>query len=226
MMNRNFSELIERSLAKDRLDLLHRLAEEAEARQMPLYIVGGSVRDLVLGRRLNDFDLTVEGDAIALARSLASKHGGGVTAHQKFGTAKWFLPETLKTDHDTLDLISARSETYKHPAALPTVRLGSLADDLRRRDFTINALAVRLDGSHFGELRDDLNGLDDLQKGMIRVLHPRSFIDDPTRMYRAVRYEGRYGFKIVQDTLALIPQAFIEEFNLLILEVHQPQDPA
>jgi tRNA nucleotidyltransferase (CCA-adding enzyme) len=207
MMNRNFSELIERSLAKDRLDLLHRLAEEAEARQMPLYIVGGSVRDLVLGRRLNDFDLTVEGDAITLARSLASKYGGGVTAHQKFGTAKWFLPETFKTDHDTLDLISARSETYKHPAALPTVKLGSLADDLRRRDFTINALAIRLDGSHFGELRDDLNGLDDLQKGMIRVLHPRSFIDDPTRMYRAGRYEGRYGFKIVQDTLALIPQA-------------------
>jgi tRNA nucleotidyltransferase (CCA-adding enzyme) len=214
-MNRNLSELIERSLSKDRLDLLHRLAEEAEARQMPLYIVGGSVRDLVLGRRLNDFDLTVEGDAIALARSLASKHGGGVTAHQKFGTAKWFLPEPLKTDHDTLDLISARSETYKHPAALPTVKLGSLGDDLRRRDFTINALAVRLDGSHFGELRDDLNGLDDLQKGMIRVLHPRSFIDDPTRMYRAVRYEGRYGFKIAQDTLALIPQArpFVEKLS-------------
>jgi len=169
----------------------------------------------VLGRRLNDFDLTVEGDAIALARALASNHGGGMTAHKKFGTAKWFLPENLKMDHDTLDLISARSETYKHPAALPAVKLGSLADDLRRRDFTINALAVRLDGSHFGELHDDLNGMDDLQKGMIRVLHPRSFMDDPTRMYRAVRYEGRYGFKIDEDTLALIPEArpFVEKLS-------------
>jgi len=213
--NRNLSELIERSLSKDRLDLLHRLAQEAETRQMPLYIVGGSVRDLVLGRRLNDFDLTVEGDAIALAHALASKHGGLVTAHKKFGTAKWFLPEKLKTDHDTLDLISARSEIYKHPAALPTVKLGSLADDLRRRDFTINALAVRLDGSHFGELRDDLQGIEDLQKGLIRVLHPRSFIDDPTRIYRAVRYERRYGFKIAEDTLTLIPEArpFVEKLS-------------
>jgi tRNA nucleotidyltransferase (CCA-adding enzyme) len=162
--NRNLSELIERSLSKDRLDLLHLLADQAEARQVPLYIVGGSVRDLVLGRRLNDFDLTVEGDAIALARSLASKHGGGVTAHKKFGTAKWFLPEILKTYHDTLDVISARSEAYEHPAALPTVKLGSLAEDLRRRDFTINALAIRLEGSHFGELRDDLHGAEDLEK--------------------------------------------------------------
>jgi tRNA nucleotidyltransferase (CCA-adding enzyme) len=214
-MNRNLSELIERSLSKDQLDLLHILADEAQARHLPLYMVGGSVRDLLLGRHLNDFDLTVEGDAIALARSLASKHGGGVTAHKKFGTAKWFLPEKLKMDHDALDLISARSETYKHPAALPTVKLGSLGDDLRRRDFTINALAVRLDGSHFGKLRDDLNGLEDLQNGLIRVLHPRSFIDDPTRMYRAVRYEGRYGFKIADDTLWLIPEArpFVEKLS-------------
>jgi tRNA nucleotidyltransferase (CCA-adding enzyme) len=176
------------------------------------------VRDLVLGRRLNDFDLTVEGDAIALARSLAAKHGGEVTVHKKFGTAKWFLPahltpfDTLRaapdtSTPDTLDLISARSETYKHPVALPTVKPGTLTDDLRRRDFTINALAIRLDGSHFGELRDDLTGLDDLQKKLIRVLHPGSFIDDPTRMYRAVRYAGRYEFRIAEDTLALIPQA-------------------
>ena len=184
-------------------------------RGLPLYIVGGSVRDLVLGHRLNDFDLTLEGNAIALARSLASKHGGTITAHTKFGTANWLLPDHLKIDHPTLDLISARSETYKHPAALPTVKLGSIADDLRRRDFTINALAVRLDDAQFGELRDDLNGMDDLQKGIIRVLHPRSFIDDPTRMYRAIRYEGRYGFKIAEGTLALIAEAraFVERLS-------------
>jgi len=213
--NRNLSEIIERSLPKDRLDLLRLLAGQAEAHPVPLYIVGGSVRDLLLGRRLNDFDLIVEGDAIALGRALSSKYGGAVTAHTKFGTAKWFLPESLKTDHQALDLISARSETYKYPAALPTVKRGRIADDLRRRDFTINALAVRLDGSHFGELRDDLKGAEDLQQGMIRVLHSHSFIDDPTRMYRAVRYEVRYGFKIAEDTIALIPEArpFVEKLS-------------
>jgi tRNA nucleotidyltransferase (CCA-adding enzyme) len=182
---------------------------------VPLYMVGGSVRDLLLGRRLNDFDFIVEGDAIALGRGLSSKYGGAVTAHTKFGTAKWFLPESLKADHEALDLISARAETYKHPAALPTVKRGRIADDLRRRDFTINALAVRLDGSHFGELRDDLNGAEDLQNGIIRVLHPGSFIDDPTRMYRAVRYAERYGFKIAEDTLILIPEArsFVEKLS-------------
>jgi tRNA nucleotidyltransferase (CCA-adding enzyme) len=194
-------------LSADRMRLLQLVTDESTRRGLPLYSVGGSVRDLVLGRPFNDFDLTVEGDAIALARSLVSKHGGSVTPHTKFGTAKWFLPEHLKTDHDTLDLISARSETYRHPASLPTVRFGSIEEDLRRRDFSINALALRLDGAHFGELRDDHKGIEDLQNGIVRVLHPRSFIDDPTRMYRAVRYEGRYGFKIADDTLALLPEA-------------------
>jgi tRNA nucleotidyltransferase (CCA-adding enzyme) len=214
-MEHNYSQILEKSLDSARRELLNLVREEAAQRGNPLFIVGGSVRDLVLGRPLNDFDLTLEGDAIAFARALASKHGGGVTAHPKFGTAKWFLPENLRTGGHTLDLISARSETYKHPAALPTVKLGSITDDLRRRDFTINALAIRLDGSHFGELRDELNGVEDIQKGTIRVLHPRSFIDDPTRMYRAARYEGRYGFKLSEDTLALIPEArgFIEKLS-------------
>jgi len=217
-VEQNYSDLLEKSLDAARLALLHLVRDEATQRELPLYIVGGSVRDLVLDRHLNDFDLTVEGDAITLARSLAARHGGGVTAHAKFGTAKWFLPKALKPEaetHDTLDLISARSETYRYPAALPTVEPGSISDDLRRRDFTINALAIRLDGSHFGELRDDLNGLEDLQKEIVRVLHPRSFMDDPTRMYRAVRYEGRYGFRITDDTLALLPEArpFIEKLS-------------
>ena len=207
MNNQNFAARVGDSLGEERLRLLHLVAEEATASGLPLYFVGGAVRDLVLGRPINDFDLTVEGDAIALARSLSHKHGGGVTAHTKFGTAKWFLPRHLKDDYDTLDLISARSETYKFPAALPTVKLGTIEDDLRRRDFTINAMAIRLDGAHFGKLRDDLDGMQDLQKNVIRVLHPDSFVDDPTRMYRAVRYEVRYGFQLAEDTLARIPQA-------------------
>src|SRR5512142_2395887 len=120
---------MEQSLSKDRWDLLQLVREEATQRGVPLYIVGGSVRDLLLGHRLNDFDLTVEGDAIRLARALVSKHGGKLTDHTKFGTAKWFLPPHPTPKHlvpdtstpDALDLISARSETYKHPAALPTV---------------------------------------------------------------------------------------------------------
>ena len=127
-----------------------------------------------------------------------------MTAHVRFGTAQWFLPGS---DRHALDFISTRSETYKHSAALPTVNPGTLADDLVRRDFTINTLALRLDGEHWGELRDDLGGLDDLKRGLVRVLHPESFQDDPTRLFRAVRYEQRYGFQIVPETLSLMPPA-------------------
>ena len=188
MSSQNLAELLKRSLGEERQQLLQSVLEEATQRNLPLYIVGGAVRDMMLERPVNDFDLTVEGNAIDLARALSKKHGGGVTAHTKFGTAKWFLAPELKADHSTLDLVTARSETYQHPAALPTVAFGTIADDLRRRDFTINAMALRLDGEHFGELRDDFQGMDDLQKGIVRVLHPGSFIDDPTRLYRAVRY--------------------------------------
>ncbi len=215
MDSHNLAELLKRSLGEGRLRLIQLVLDEATQRNLPLYIVGGAVRDLALERPVNDFDLTAEGDAIVLARALSKKHGGGVTAHTKFGTAKWFLPQDLKADHDTLDLVSARSETYQHPAALPTIASATIAEDLRRRDFSINAMALRLDGTHFGELRDDFHGMDDLQKGIVRVLHPRSFLDDPTRMYRAVRYEGRYAFKIADETLALIPEArpFVEKLS-------------
>ncbi len=205
------------ALPSERLSLLRTVAAEAAARRMPIYIVGGFVRDLLLGYPATDFDLVVEGDAIAFARGLAEKHGGKVTAHTRFGTAQWFLPESLVIRRgasgtpdsllSTLDLISARSESYVHPGALPKVKLGTLTDDLRRRDFTVNTLALRLDGDYFGELRDDLGGLEDLRRGQIRVLHPRSFVDDPTRIFRAVRYEQRYGFRITPETLVLIPEA-------------------
>lgn len=214
-VERNLSSLLETSLDAARLDLIRRVAQESAALGFPIYLVGGFVRDLLLGGPSLDFDLVVEGDAIKLARFLAKKYGGKVTAHEKFGTAKIDIRDWGIGDRDSVknyslfsvDLISARGETYKHPAALPTVKMGSIADDVRRRDFTINTLVVRLDDAHFGELRDDLGGLADLERGLVRVLHPHSFVDDPTRMYRAVRYEVRYGFKIVEDTLRLIPEA-------------------
>jgi tRNA nucleotidyltransferase (CCA-adding enzyme) len=203
----NLADHLVTSLTSDMFDLIRLVKADAERLGFPLYIIGGSVRDLMLKSSIKDFDLTVEGDAIKLARSLAKKHGGKVTAHTKFGTAKWFLPKELAHSADALDLISARSETYAHSAALPTVEMGNMDEDIRRRDFTINTLALRLDDPHFGELRDDLNGMDDLKAGIVRVLHDNSFIDDPTRMYRAVRYAERYGFKLADETQALIPDA-------------------
>jgi tRNA nucleotidyltransferase (CCA-adding enzyme) len=177
---------------------------------MRAYLVGGFVRDAMLGRAVNDFDLVFEGDATKLARVLARTHGGRVTVHQAFHTATWFVDD----DH-FIDLISARAETYEHPAALPTVQLGSLADDLRRRDFTINAMALCLDEDRYGELADPLGGREDLRHGLIRVLHPRSFVDDPTRLFRAVRYAARYGFELAPETEALIPSAlaYVDELS-------------
>jgi tRNA nucleotidyltransferase (CCA-adding enzyme) len=210
-----FSSLLQ-SMSPEQGKLLRVVSQKATSFGLPLYIVGGFVRDLLLGQSGLDFDLVIEGDAIQFALSLAREHGGNVTSHRRFGTAQWFLPESLvvrkqsdgsHTQLSTLDLISARSETYMHPSALPSVHMGSIADDLRRRDFSINTLAIRLDGEHFGELLDDLGGLGDLEAGLIRVLHPQSFFDDPTRLIRVVRYEQRYGFKIVPETLALILDA-------------------
>jgi tRNA nucleotidyltransferase (CCA-adding enzyme) len=213
----NLSTRLLQVLTPEQGSLLHAIAGEAARQHLPLYIVGGFVRDLLLGLPGLDFDLVVEGDAVSFARSLSRKYGGKITAHTRFGTAIWDLEdsrwESLQISSDkavharTLDLISARSESYKHPAALPTVKRGTLTDDLLRRDFTINTLALRLDGEHLGELRDDLGGLDDLQAGLVRVLHPASFMDDPTRLVRLVRYEQRYGFRVAPETQGLIPGA-------------------
>ena len=193
---------LNQALSTDQLGLVRKVADAAAARQVPLYLVGGFIRDLLLGIPATDFDLVVEGAAIPFAQALAAQYGGRVTAHVRFGTAQWFLPGS---GHRALDFISTRSETYKHPAALPTVKAGGLMDDLMRRDFTINTLAIRLDGEHWGELRDELGGQADLNKGLVRVLHPQSFMDDPTRLFRAVRYEQRYRFQIVPETLSMMP---------------------
>jgi len=208
------------------LALFRAVAAAAESQGMPLYVVGGYVRDLLLKRPSLDFDLVVEGDAIALARALRKKYGGRVVAHRKFGTAKWEMAavrerlaqqlaslihegQTLNPADfpESLDLVTARTEHYPHPAALPVVSRGSIKDDLHRRDFTINTLAVRLDGDHEGELLDYWGGLDDLEQGLIRVLHDQSFVDDPTRMLRAVRFEQRFGFTIEPRTLQWLAEA-------------------
>lgn len=213
-MGQNVSDLLERSLNSSRLELLHLLAYQASSLQMPLYLVGGVVRDVLLGRAVKDFDLVVEGNSAQLAESVLKRYGGRIMVHSRFGTATWVVNEsTFKRltvpalqipDADmSFDLISARSETYAQPGALPTVKFSTIDDDLRRRDFTINAMAVRLDGHHFGDIFDPLNGKADLENKNINVLHRRSFIDDPTRMFRAARYAERYGFRIARETWGL-----------------------
>ncbi len=184
--------------------LLKSVAKQAVRLHLPLYLVGGFVRDLLLGQPAQDLDLVVEGDAIRLAQAVAAQQGGRITYHSRFKTAQWFPPPAQGIP-EFVDFISARSELYKHPAALPVVKPGSLVDDLQRRDFTLNTLAIRLDGAHYGELIDEIGGLEDLQAGIVRALHSQSFIDDPTRMFRMVRYEIRYGFKVAPETLTLVP---------------------
>ena len=179
--------------------LLRQIDSQAAALGLPAYLVGGGVRDILLGQPALDLDIVVEGNAIQLANALSSKYGGVLTTHTKFRTATWQPPEG-----PPLDLITARRETYRAPATLPDITPSTLADDLARRDFSINTLALRLADSTLVDLH---NARADLQNGAIRVLHPQSFIDDPTRLYRAVRYEIRYGFTIAPDTLALIPPA-------------------
>ncbi len=214
----NLASRLEAILPQPRLALLQRIADIAAREKAALYIVGGFVRDLLLDYPSLDFDLVVEGDGISLAKSVQEVYGGRVTSHNRFGTAKWFLdvdsfadlgePDELQEAFpDALDFITARTEFYTHPSALPTVEQSSIKLDLHRRDFTINTLALRLDGRHYGELYDYWGGLDDLKQKHLKVLHSLSFVDDPTRILRAVRYEQRYDFKIDARTRQLLFEA-------------------
>ena len=172
----------------------------------PAYLVGGPVRDALLDARLSDLDFTVAGPAPALAHQVAARLGpdSRVTVHPRFGTATVALSPDDSGGH--LDLVTARRECYPRPGQLPQVAPGSIADDLARRDFSINAMALPLTPGD-GELLDPQGGLADLESGIIRILHPRSFIDDPTRMLRAVRYEQRFGFRIDAPTLTAMSHA-------------------
>ena len=181
---------------RERLSTLGGLARIRDAAgELPTYLVGGAVRDLLLGRERADLDVVVEGDAAALAERL----GGETVSHERFGTAKVTL------DGVELDLASARAESYARPGALPEVRLAGLEQDLARRDFTINAMAVPLHREP--ELIDPHGGREDLERGIIRVLHPSSFVDDPTRALRAARYAARFGFGVEPDTERLAREA-------------------
>jgi len=214
-MGRNYSDLLKKSLDGARLELLHLLAYQAALLRMPLYLVGGVVRDILLGRAVNDFDLVVDGSSAEFAEYIVRKFGGKILIHSKFMTATWVLNEItferlkvpilqLSNVPISFDFASARTEMYAQPGALPTVKRSTIDADLYRRDFTINAMALRLDGEDFGGLFDPLGGQKDLDDKLIRVLHAQSFVDDPTRIFRAVRYAVRYGFEIAPETLNLV----------------------
>ena len=167
----------------------------------PTFLVGGAVRDLLRGAGSVDLDLAVEGSARNTARALAQRLAGEVREHERFGTA------TVAADGLSFDLAATRRESYERPGALPVVEPAPLAEDLGRRDFSINAMAVGLTGDDLGHLYDPHGGLDDLRAGVVRVLHDRSFIDDPTRLLRALRYEARLSFGMDEDTEKLALRA-------------------
>lgn len=230
---RDLSRVMRSRLSRPLLDLLGRAGALGDRLGVNVYAVGGFVRDLVLSRPSADFDdvdLVVEGDGIAFARELAQELGGRVREHKTFMTA-------LVIYHDEdgreqrLDVATARLEYYEYPAALPTVELSSIKMDLFRRDFTINAMALRLNAAAFGHLVDFFGGRNDIQKKIIRVIHALSFIEDPTRILRAVRFEQRYGFRISIQGEKLIKNALslklverlsgsriVHELNLLFHE--------
>jgi len=224
--HRNVKGLMRSRLPHQVVKLLEEAGQLADRLGISLYVVGGCVRDLLLGIENLDLDLVVEGDGIAFARKLAELKEARVTTHERFGTAVIVLPDGFK-----LDVATARTEYYEYPTALPTVEQSSIKKDLYRRDFTINALAVRLNAKGFAEVLDFYGGQRDLNDKVVRVLHGLSFIEDPTRVFRAVRFEVRFGFHLGRDTLALIGGAvkmnvfqrlsghrLLEELRLLLSE--------
>ena len=184
--------------------ILNLLYEIGEVAGKNAYLVGGFVRDLLLKRPSLDIDIVIEGDAIRVAETMCDRWNGTLEVHPQFGTAT-VTPQNI--DLPKVDFVTARSETYQGAGTLPIVQSGTLTDDLHRRDFSINALAMRLDTNAFGAIVDETGGLEDLEAGIIRVLHKQSFIDDPTRIFRATRYAGRYNFRIAETDEALIREA-------------------
>ncbi|MGA9752397.1 MAG: CBS domain-containing protein [Acidobacteriota bacterium] len=196
---KEIGHLMRGAFPPEELGRLKSLGALAEAAGTPCLLVGGAVRDLLLGRPVQDVDFVVEGDAVELAEAWARREGGRIRAHRAFGTALWIRPGGSHWDFAT-----ARAEYYETPAALPTVAHAALYQDLYRRDFTINTLALYLTPERFGEVLDLFGGVRDLKAGRIRVLHGLSFVEDPTRAFRAVRFSVRLGFTLPTETEQLI----------------------
>jgi len=194
----NLAWQIEQYLPQQLLGVVRNISGQATKLGQTAYLVGGVVRDLLLGYSSFDLDLVVEGDAVKLAQKMAEITEAKLLTHPRFGTAKFIY------SNFTLDIATARGETYARPGALPVVTPGTLKDDLSRRDFSINAMAIALTSNDYGELVDPYQGKNDLEHRLIRILHPKSFSDDATRILRAIRYEQRLHFELEPQTAQLL----------------------
>ncbi|SMC23154.1 tRNA nucleotidyltransferase (CCA-adding enzyme) [Desulfacinum hydrothermale DSM 13146] len=199
---KNVTSVLAEQLPREIIGLLRRFGELGQELHYKVYAVGGFVRDLLLRRPNLDIDIVVEGDGIRFAKAFAEREGIRARCHKKFNTAVLIFDERLK-----VDVATARLEYYQYPAALPVVQFGSLKMDLYRRDFTINTLALALNPDEFGQLIDFFGGQRDIKDKAIRVLHNLSFVEDPTRILRAIRFEQRFGFRVGKQTASLMRHA-------------------
>jgi len=200
-IGKNLRSLMSTKFPANVYNLLVLCGEVAKSLNFYAYLVGGSVRDLLRGEANLDIDIVIEGDGIAFAKELGKRLNARVGTHERFGTA------TITTDFLKFDVATARTEYYETPAALPRVEMSSIKKDLYRRDFTINTMAIRLNPEDFGQLLDFFGGQRDIKDKTVRVLHNLSFIEDPTRAFRAIRFSERFGFKISKHTMNLIKTA-------------------
>lgn len=198
------SEKLLEKLDREHRELLRTCGRLATARGECAYLVGGSVRDLLVGRQHDDLDIVIEGDGLAVAQALSRAIDGDLKRHHAFRTATVTTPGGLR-----LDVATARKEEYPRPGQLPQVVAGALDDDLMRRDFTINTMAISLAADDWGRFIDPLNGLTDLTAGRLRVMHSRSFADDPTRVLRALRFASRFGYEIHPQTHGWLREAIV-----------------
>ena len=199
----------------DIMRLLKRIGRLANSLRYTAFLVGGPVRDIILGVKNLDLDIVVEGEAIKFGEILAKDLDEHLVTHKRFGTCSITMKNNLK-----IDFATARKEVYEKLAALPVVEFSSLKEDLLRRDFTVNAMAISLNSKDFGVFIDPYGGRRDLKKGIIGVMHDKSFIDDPTRIFRAVRFEKRFGFTIERHTKELILDA-LKKGMLERLDTHR-----
>ncbi len=204
---RNIQKFMKERLSRRIIDILKSIGEKAQEIEYDAYVVGGFVRDLFLYRNNEDIDIVIEGDGIAFAKKYVQTIGARVHAYEKFGTAVIIFPDGFK-----IDVASARMEYYQFPAALPKVEMSSIKLDLFRRDFTVNTLAIQLNPDRFGVLIDFFAAQKDIKEKTIRVLHNLSFVEDPTRVFRAIRFEQRFGFTIGKLTSGLIENAVKMDF--------------
>ena len=190
----NIREWLEYRVPRQSANVIKEVSKQADFLGQRLYLVGGSLRDIFLNQKITDLDFTINADPLDLANSLPEKLDAKLISKSQFGTIK------LEVHNHTIDIAQTRTESYLEPGALPSVSIGSIEEDLARRDFSINSMAVSLSNSDWGNILDPNHGRIDLGNKLIRILHPNSFKDDPTRILRAIRYEQRLGFKIERKT--------------------------